>query len=427
MAWRLWREHRAMDANVAAFLALVDRTLAPVERDQLESLDASALVARYRALEAALLKQWRAPLVNDFFAMIWFGILGRLVERWLPGSPATLVNDLLVGEGGIISTEPARWMMRLARLEEDDPAFAQGVREYLDKFGDRCVGELKLETVPPRDEPGFVERMVRAYRAQGIAADDGGAREARIRDAAESLVRSHLGVVRERALFFVLGHARARIRDRENLRFERTRVFGAVRRIFATIGKRLHERGTLTAPRQVFYLTTDEILAAAMERGGSRAYRRLAEGRIAEFDAYERNPAPPERFETFGPVVVPRQPPPRARGNQRTRRRSCADSAAAPASCARRCASCAIPRTPATSPDTSSSPSGRIRDGPCSSRALRGLLVQRGSLLSHSAIVAREIGLPCVVAIPGLMDLLVDGEIVEMDGATGIVQRVKTP
>jgi len=32
-----------------------------------------------------------------------------------------------------------------------------------------------------------------------------------------------------------------------------------------------------------------------------------------------------------------------------------------------------------------------------------GLLVERGSLLSHSAIVAREFGIPAIVGIPGLM------------------------
>ena len=53
-----------------------------------------------------------------------------------------------------------------------------------------------------------------------------------------------------------------------------------------------------------------------------------------------------------------------------------------------------------------------------------GLLVQRGSLLSHSAIVAREMGLPCVVGIPGLLDTLADGEWVEMDGASGRVTRL---
>jgi pyruvate,water dikinase len=56
--------------------------------------------------------------------------------------------------------------------------------------------------------------------------------------------------------------------------------------------------------------------------------------------------------------------------------------------------------------------------------AVAGLLVQRGSLLSHSAIVAREMALPCVVGIPGLLQTLADGEVVEMDGTTGVVRRV---
>ena len=59
----------------------------------------------------------------------------------------------------------------------------------------------------------------------------------------------------------------------------------------------------------------------------------------------------------------------------------------------------------------------------------RGLLVQRGSLLSHSAIVAREMGLPCIVGLPRLLETLREGEWVEMDGTTGIVRRLddRTP
>jgi len=51
-----------------------------------------------------------------------------------------------------------------------------------------------------------------------------------------------------------------------------------------------------------------------------------------------------------------------------------------------------------------------------------GLLVQRGNLLSHSAIVARELGLPCIVAIPDLLERVRDGDRVEMDGAQGVVR-----
>ena len=42
---------------------------------------------------------------------------------------------------------------------------------------------------------------------------------------------------------WVLRNARARVRDRENLRFERTRLFGRVRRIFVELGRRLAAEG----------------------------------------------------------------------------------------------------------------------------------------------------------------------------------------
>jgi pyruvate,water dikinase len=52
-----------------------------------------------------------------------------------------------------------------------------------------------------------------------------------------------------------------------------------------------------------------------------------------------------------------------------------------------------------------------------------GLLIERGSLLSHSAVVARELGLPTIVGISGgLMQKLQTGMRVKMDAAKGIVE-----
>jgi pyruvate,water dikinase len=56
-----------------------------------------------------------------------------------------------------------------------------------------------------------------------------------------------------------------------------------------------------------------------------------------------------------------------------------------------------------------------------------GLLVERGSLLSHSAIVAREMGIPAIVSIDGLMGWLADGDWVELDGATGVARKIAAP
>ena len=54
--------------------------------------------------------------------------------------------------------------------------------------------------------------------------------------------------------------------------------------------------------------------------------------------------------------------------------------------------------------------------------SISGLLIERGGLLSHSAVVAREMGVPTIVSIPNLMQHIEDGAQITMDGSTGTIQ-----
>lgn len=451
MVARMARESGRLKREVPAFHARVDAVLAPLADDERWPRDRRAAAALYRRLERDLLAHWRAPLVNDFFAMLFFGVLGRLLERWLPGAPPTLANDLLCGEGGIVSTEPARAVMGMARLAAADGAlraaleadrplaelracgaagaeFAARWDAYVARFGDRCMNELKLETVTLRDDPAFLRAMVRAYVTQGAPDPDAAlARERAIRAAAEQRVRGALRGPRAAVFGFVLAQARARVRDRENLRFERTRVFGVVRRVFVTIGAELAAGGALAEARDVFWLTREEALAAAESGPPADGFGARVAARRARFAAWERGPAPPDRFETQGAIAdwLAHDPPEIA-------------ATAAPDAVTgelRGLGCCPgvvrgrvrVVHDPAQAHDLA----GRIlvaeRTDPGWTLlfpAVAGLLVQRGSLLSHSAIVAREMGIPCVVGVPGLLGALRDGDEVEMDGTTGAIRRL---
>jgi len=53
-----------------------------------------------------------------------------------------------------------------------------------------------------------------------------------------------------------------------------------------------------------------------------------------------------------------------------------------------------------------------------------GILLEVGGMLQHGSLIAREYGKPCIAGIEGLTTLVKDGDIVEMDGATGLIRKV---
>jgi pyruvate,water dikinase len=445
--------HLTLNRRVETFAKRLDEALSPPV-PPLEDLRPDELVAHYRFLRGRLLLAWDAPLVNDFFAMIFYGLLRHLVTRWCGDAEGTLQNDLISGEGGIISAEPALRMQRLARLAAVVPALParmisgsadaivnelsgallEEYRGYLHTFGDRTVNELKLESATLHDDPLPLLRAVGALAqqiaaaGQGQAPADGTSSGDRLRVEARQRVGAALAGHPLRRVIFnrVLHHARRRVRDRENLRFERTRLFGRVRRIFLELGRRLHASDVIDDPRDVLYLEVDEVLAFVDGRATCTNLRGLAALRRQEYRGYEEQPAPDDRFETRGPVYT---------GHDF--RRACA--AAAEGGVERRGLGCCpgivrgqvrIVRDPRTANlerrailVAEHTDPGWIMVFP----SALGLLVERGSLLSHAAIVARELGIPAVVSIPGLTRWLNDDDWVELDGRTGIVRLLQGP
>ena len=56
--------------------------------------------------------------------------------------------------------------------------------------------------------------------------------------------------------------------------------------------------------------------------------------------------------------------------------------------------------------------------------AARGLVVESGNILSHTAIIGRELGIPTVVNVKDAMTHIKDGQEIEIDGALGTVSLV---
>jgi phosphohistidine swiveling domain-containing protein len=395
-----------------------------------ETAGPTALAAEYRRVESTLLDRWDAPLVNDFLCMIAFGASRNLLEKWLGPEGLLLHNDVMIGQGDIVSAEPAQRIARMGRMVAEagigealardglealdaHPAIATEVQSYLDRFGDRCTEELKLESIPLSDDPSSLLQAVAASAARGTVTEHATADP----DWA-ALFPKH--PVRRRVAKALVTWTKARVRDRENLRFERTRIFGYTRRVFLALGREFAARGLLAEPRDVFFLTKDEILGAVEGYGLSPDLKSLVALRKAEHDASAKRPDPPERIELRGPAIAP------VWTDETVERDTALSRTATGCSAGKVTAKARVirdPRTEALAPGdilvARHTDPGWIAVFSNAS----AIVVERGSLLSHSAIVARELGIPCVVGLKGATQWIEDGETITVDGATGLVER----
>ena len=454
----LVREHLRLRRTISRFYRRLDVALRDPE-PPLADQRLDQLAEEFRRLERSLISRWDAPLVNDFLAMIFFGTLRSLSAKWIDRDDAAgggqLHNHLLTAEGGIISAEPARRIREMAdsiRGDETliavlcnaDPSTAMSAvtqhselhahfHAYREKFGDRCLEELKLEAITLMDDPTPLLRSIgyAARRPAQRAEDSGEDAERALREQAERQLRDALrGHPLRRVIYrWVLKHARHRVRDRENLRFERTRLFGRVRRIFLEIGKRLRSEGVLDHPRDVFYLEVEELIGFVGGTATCTDLASLVAVRRGEFEKYRKQPPPADRFETRGAVAI---------GNEYLGAELQGDVVkgdrddeqavllqgvgACPGIVRGKVRVILDPRGIELNPGTivvaERTDPGWIMVFP----AAAGLLVQHGSLLSHSAIVSRELCVPSIVSIPDVTRRLHDGDVVEMDGQRGTVR-----
>jgi pyruvate,water dikinase len=411
------------------------------------------LAALYREMEDKLLWEWKAPIINDFFVMVFYGTLKKLCTSWCGDEAGTLQNDLIAGEGGIESTEPTKLLLRLAAEARQDPelrrllldrspeelaalipadpryaAFAAEIARYLDLYGFRCVNELKLEEPSLRDRPAFLYQILRNYLRGDAASLDIASmeeREKRIRREAEKRAFAAIRSGWRRAVFRrVLANARLGVKNRENMRFARTRIYGLLRELLCALGEDFTAEDVLDAQDDIFYLTIDEVWDFIRGRAVTTDLCGLVAVRRAEFDAYrretDRNPA--DRFATFGL--------PYCHNLYRGR----PQAAAADVDGVLRGVGCSPgevtgPVKVLRAPTEDARLDGEILVAERTDPgwvplypSVSGLLIERGSILSHSAIVAREMGIPTIVGIPGLTSTLESGQVVTMDGGAGTVR-----
>lgn len=440
--------HFVIQKNIDQFLQYFQGVYETYRRFDYSKMTPDEILSKYRELENTLLRQWKAPIINDYLCMVHFGVLKKLSHKWLGNLDESLQNDLLCGEGNLESAEPTRELMRMAVEVRKLPSlkrlildthevdcmeiisqssfedFKKSINRYIDLYGYRCMNEMKLEQKDLYQDPSFLFVCLKNYlQSNNINLKDLDKREKTIRQNAENIVRKNLKGIKRVIYFWSLNNARKAVRNRENTRFCRTRIYGVVRAWFYNIGRDYAMRSIINKPEDIFYLELSELLGSLEGTLTVQNLKSIIQLRKDEYKSYE-GIEPANRFTTRGPAYWMNN---HLNQSIQSKNTEGSNGILKGIGCCPGIVEGRV-RVVLSSKDdmqlngeilvAARTDPGWIPLYPM----ISGLLVERGSLLSHSAIVAREMGIPTIVGINGLTRKLKDGTKIKMDGKSGQIK-----
>ncbi|MCI0477112.1 MAG: hypothetical protein L0Y55_12755, partial [Anaerolineales bacterium] len=223
---------------------------------------------------------------------------------------------------------------------------------------------------------------------------------------------------------WVLALTRHYIALREDQRYYWQKTLALARRLYLLLADRLVADGVIAERDAVFYATHDELVAYFDERLPKAEFARVIAARRIEWREYQREYAqsPTRAYPPFlrGDVPLKNVGAGESRATQ-WRGRAISPGIAR-----------GVARVVQSANELARVQRGDILIAPATDPAwtpvfarLAGLVVERGGVLSHSAVVAREYRLPAVAGIANIVAEIREGEMVEVDGSRGVVSLLR--
>ena len=437
---------KAFFQDLRAAKSSLDRLLS--EDTPAHQRDAHELVAWLERFMDELAPSYSVQIFNDFIAQQLFSVIEILLQRAGFENAAAIRNELFCGESGVQSVDPVHSALQLTEAVRRDPAlrgllggdssdedvwaaiaddkqfsgFHARCREHISAYGDRTINELKLETDTIDQHPAQLVAMVRNYLRANRSVSEMEAREQAIRRAAERTATAAIKrSLPRRVLFaFALRQARETVKQRENMRLGRSRCFGLAKRVYRALGAEFRDAGVLDDPRDIFFLTYQEVSAITRGTFVDGDPRRVVSERKRDHERW-RNETLSSRIVTSGIAMAHAHEP------------EFAEFGDADVFIGVGCAPGRV-RAPAlvlTEPTADVTINGEILVASTTDPgwvflmvAASGLVSEKGSILSHTAIIGRELGIPTVVGVAGVTRRVHTGDVVAIDGRQGTVAAV---
>ncbi len=354
----------------------------------------------YNIIKLDFEQKWGITLFNDLYAFIFMSLAKKYEKK------------VVSGIDSIESMRPVKLLREIALAQNlnDKQSIEKLKLNYINLYGDRYIEELKLESKTPRTNPELLDDML-------LNSDFTLQKSAKTTNENTSLKT----YIKPR---FFEKKAKLGIEGREVSRLNRGRLFGLIREIFLRIGSEFAQSGIICETRDVFYLRFMEIEQIINgQKVNENELKELIEKRKATLVMHKALPTYDRLI--FAGAIFDKNPQninsvQMPKGKNTLKGVPVSGGVVTAEAIVVEKLSAEI-KTKGKILVTTSTDPGWVFFIEQSA----GVIAERGSLLSHTSIITRELKKPAIVALNDITRIVKTGDILELNGTTGEVKIVE--
>ena len=374
-----------------------------------DKLSTKDTIKLFNKVKKELLDIWDITLVNDLYSFIYTGLLKkRLFKKKLSNEQ---VNDYISGINNIESLKPIKTLIDLAYNKDklSKKKYKEEFNNYINLYGDRNLEELKLESETFRTNPKLLEDKINEYRVD----------LKKLESIHRNINKDKDNSIKEDFITrFLSRHAMIGIKNREISRLNRSRIYGMVRTMFLHIGKNLVKEKRIDKQEDIFYLEMDEIFS-----NKKIDYKKLINERKLSYEIYEKIP-------TYSRIIFTDKEFDKRLNNVNHKEDYYEENTlyGTPSS------NGVVEGTALVIENINNKYD--VKDKILITKmtdpgwvfllaTAKGVISEKGSILSHTAIISRELKIPSVVGVNKVTNCIKTGDYIRMDGSTGKIEILK--
>jgi len=444
-------KNRQLKQNVIEFENIVDR----FTRNVKNAIVYDDLRHCFHEFVEIRMHSWYRASLADFFAMTYHGLLGKFCSKYYGVDATGVQNKLIQAIPGLISSKPIIEMheiitlirnnqkiynlfqtlspseiLRILEQEAEAKSIADAINTYLNRWGFRCSGELMLTSSNYIETPeSFIALLIQYEK---LPEQDPGklihskyleARKTK-KDFASRILSQNWWFFPKAIwhwflLNFLIGKASSGISSRERVRLKQAHLYFGFKQTIQKIEHNFINKGIIKAKGDILFLNQIEI---AENLDASNMIHEtlidIVESRKKSFNEESKLVYPDDFFTYQGNYAAP----------ENTIQSS--NSENKPGTLHGLCA-CGGSITGTVKVLDSVLQAGKLDKGDILVTRqtdpgwvvvfplISGLIVERGGMLSHGAIVSREFGIPAIVGVNQATQLLKDGDKIILNADQG--------